>query len=195
MSLNLKSNLENRSPGRRSRIPVRVNCRERTAIVLVAEMDDSMAQDWEASKNNAFWNDFQDEGIAANTVIMVSPGALPRLVNGVLDSSSVTGEFSRRRGYLREELEAWVVNRLCNVLYLVPSKFDAAQDWARHGVDSAVALEVVADLEDLLGARLPQALAECRTPRELVSSVAARLLDGSNELPWWRSPWTTVEQV
>lgn len=195
MSLNLKSNLETRSPGRRSRIPVRVTCRERTAIVLVAEMDDSMAQDWEASKNTAFWNDFQDEGIAANTVIMVSPGALPRLVNGVLDSSSVTGEFSRRRGYLREELEAWVVNRLCNVLYLVPSKFDATQDWARHGVDSAVALEVVADLEDLLGARLPQALAECRTPRELVSSVAARLLDGSNELPWWRSSWTTVEQV
>jgi acyl carrier protein len=195
MSLELKSHFETSTSGRRSQIPVRVAGQGRTAIVLVAEMNAALVQDWEASKNTAFWNDFQDEGIAANAVVMVSPGALPKLPNGVVDSPSVTAGFSRSRGYLREELEGWVVNRLCEVLYLVPSKFDATQDWARHGVDSALALEVIADLEDLLGARLPQTLAECRTPRELVDSVAARLLDGSNGLPWWRSPWVTAESL
>ena len=195
MSLELKSNVQTAASGRRSRIPVKVTSQGRTSIVLVAEMDASLAQDWEASKNTAFWNDFQAEGIAANAVVMVSSGALPKLLNGVVDSPSVTGGFSRSRGYLREELEAWVVNRLCEVLYMVPSQFDATQDWARHGVDSAVALEVIADLEDRLDARLPQTLAECRTPRELVNSVAARLLDGSSGLPWWRSPWVAAESV
>ena len=195
MSLELKPNVQTAASGRRSRIPVKVTSQGRTSIVLVAEMDASLAQDWEASKNTAFWNDFQAEGIAANAVVMVSSGALPKLLNGVVDSPSVTGGFSRSRGYLREELEAWVVNRLCEVLYMVPSQFDATQDWARHGVDSAVALEVIADLEDRLDARLPQTLAECRTPRELVNSVAARLLDGSSGLPWWRSPWVAAESV
>ena len=195
MSLELKSNVQTAASGRRSRIPVKVTFQGRTSIVLVAEMDASLAQDWEASKNTAFWNDFQAEGIAANAVVMVSSGALPKLLNGVVDSPSVTGGFCRSRGYLREELEAWVVNRLCEVLYMVPSQFDATQDWARHGVDSAVALEVIADLEDRLDARLPQTLAECRTPRELVNSVAARLLDGSSGLPWWRSPWVAAESV
>jgi len=195
MSLELKSNVQTPASGRCSRIPVKVTSQGRTSIVLVAEMDASLAQDWEASRNTAFWNDFQADGVAANAVVMVSSGALPKLLNGVVDSPSVTEGFSRSRGYLREELEAWVVNRLCEVLYMVPSQFDATQDWARHGVDSAVALEVIADLEDLLDARLPQTLAECRTPRELVNSVAARLLDGSNGLPWWRSPWVAAESV
>ena len=195
MSLELKSNLEPPVSRRLSRAALRVIYDGRPAVVLVAEMDGSRAQDWEASRNTAFWNDFRDNGIAANAVVMVSPGGLPKLPNGSIDSPSVLVEFPRRRGYLREELEAWVVNRLCEVLYLVPSKFDASQDWARYGVDSAVALELVADLEDRLCTRLPQTMAECRNPGELVTSVTARLLDGSNTLPWWRSPWATVEQL
>ena len=193
MRLELKSNVETPASDRRSQIPVRVSCQGRTSIVLVAEMDASLARDWEASKNTAFWSDVEAEGIAANAVVMVSPGTLPKLLNGGVDSRSVTDGFSRSRGYLREELAAWVVNRLCEVLYMVPSQFDATRDWARHGVDSAVSLEVIADLEDLLGTRLPQTLAECRTPNELVNSVAERMLDGRDGLPWWRSPWATVE--
>lgn len=195
MSLELKSNLETPVSRRRSRAALRVIYDGRPAVVLVAEMDASLAQHWEASRNAAFWNDFQDTGIAANAVVMVSPGALPKLPNGTVDSPSILAEFPRRRGYLREELEAWVVNRLCEVLYLTPAKFDASQDWARYGVDSAVALELVADLEDQLGTRLPQTLAECRNPGELVTLASLRLLDGSDTLPWWRSPWATVEQL
>jgi acyl carrier protein len=195
MSLELKSNLETAVSGRRSRVPLRVIYEGRTAVVVVAEMDASLAQHWEASRNTAFWNDFQDIGIAANAVVMVLPGVLPKLPNGAVDSPSVLTAFPRRRGYLREELEAWVVNRLCEVLYLVPSKFDASQDWARYGVDSAVALELVADLEDRLGMRLPQTLAECRNPAELVTSATAPLLEGSDGLPWWRSPWVRVGHI
>jgi acyl carrier protein len=192
MSLELKSNLQPAVSARRSRIPVSVTHEGHSAVVLLAEMDPSLAQDWEASRNTAFWNEVPDDGISANAVVMVSPGALPKLANGTVDSRSVVAEFARRRGYLREELQAWVVNRLCEVLYFAPSEFDATQDWARHGVDSAVALELVADLEDRLGARLPQTLAECRNPGELVSSVTARLLEGGDGLPWWRSPWVTA---
>ncbi len=189
MSLELKSNLQRAVSARRSQIPVSVTHKGRSAVVLLAEMDASMAQHWEVSRNTAFWNEALSNGFSANAVVMVSPGALPKLANGTVDSRSVVAEFPQRRGYLREELQAWVVNRLCEVLYFAPSEFDATQDWARHGVDSAVALELVADLEDRLGARLPQTLAECRNPGELVASVTARLLEGSDGLPWWRSPW------
>lgn len=192
MSLELTSSPGTLISDRSNRIPIRVTHEGHNAVVLLAEMEGELAQDWTASTNAAFWNDFQRTGVAANSVVMVSHGALPRLHNGDIDSSAVLGRFSRGRGYLREELEAWVVNRLCEVLYLVPSKFDASQDWARHGVDSAVALELVADLEDRLGARLPQTLAECRSPKELVSVVTGQLLDGGDWLPWWRSPWVSV---
>ena len=195
MSLEVKSHLQMPVSVRPSEIPVRVVHEGRTAVVLVSEGDPSRARDWEASKNTAFWNTLQDEGIAVNAVVMVSLGTLPRLSNGSLDSTSLLADFPRRRAYLRGELEAWVINRLCQVLYLAPSKFDARQDWARYGVDSAVALELVADLEDHLKMRLPQSFAECRTPGELVSSTTTRLLEGNHKLPWWRSPWVAVESL
>lgn len=163
-------------------------------MVLVAELEGSLARDWEASRNTAFWEELQESGTAANAVVMVSPGALPKLSNGSIDTTSILAEFPRRRGYLAEELQAWIINRLCDVLYFAPSKFDACQNWARYGVDSAVALELVADLEDRLGLALPQALAECRSPSELVSSATRLLLDGSEQLSWWRSPWVTAER-
>jgi acyl carrier protein len=192
MSLELKSNLATAVSKGRHRLPVRVTYEGLAAVVLVAEMEASVAQDWEASRNTAFYDEFRKNGVPATAVVMVSPGALPRLSRGNLDQTSILSEFSRRRGYLREELQAWVVNRLCDVLYFAPSEFDANQDWARYGVDSAVALELVADVEDRLGMRLPQTLAECRNPGALVSSATRLLLDGSESLPWWRSPWVTA---
>lgn len=195
MSLGVKSHPQMPVSVSPSEVPVRVIHDGRTAVVLVSETDPSRAQDWEAWKNTAFWNTLQEKGIAVNAVVVVSPGTLPRLSNGNLDSTSLLADFPRRRAYLRGELEAWVVNRLCQVLYLAPSKFDASQDWARYGVDSAVALELVADLEDHLKIRLPQSFAECRTPGELASSATTRLLEGTHRLPWWRSPWVAVESL
>lgn len=193
MSLHLKSNLQTSVSRGRTATRVRVTHQGRAAVVLVAELDGTLARDWEASRNTAFRQELQETGTAANTVVMVSPGALPKLSDGRVDTMSLVAEFPRRRGYLEEELQAWVVNRLCAVLYFAPSEFDASQDWARYGVDSAVALELVADLEDRLGLPLPQTLAECRTPRDLVSSAMRLHLDGSERLPWWRSPWVTAE--
>jgi len=195
MSLHLKSDLQASVSERRAVTPLRVTHQGRAAVVLVTELEGSLARDWEASRNTAFLEALQGNGTAANAVVVVSPGALPKLSNGSIDTMSISAEFPRRRGYLGEELQAWVVNRLCAVLYFAPSKFDASQDWARYGVDSAVALELVADLEDRLAMTLPQTLAECRNPRDLVSSATRLLLDGSEGLPWWRSPWVTAESL
>lgn len=195
MSLHLKSNLQASTFEGRTATPVRVTHQGRAAIVLVAELEGSLARDWEASRNAAFWEELQENGTAANAVVMVSPGALPKVSDGSVDTMSILAEFPPRRGYLEEELQAWVVNRLCAVLYFAPSKFDASQDWARYGVDSAVALELVADLEDRLGMTLPQTLAECRNPKELVSSATRLLLNGSEGLSWWRLPWVTAESL
>jgi acyl carrier protein len=137
----------------------------------------------------------QEGGAPANAVVMVPPGTLPRSGGGVVEAVAVIRDFADRRGYLKDELKAWVVNRLCEVLYLAPGELDPNLDWARHGVDSAVALEVLADLEDKLRLRLPQALSECRNPGELASEAAARVLDVADRLPWWRLPSVATEGV
>jgi acyl carrier protein len=126
---------------------------------------------------------------------VVLPGALPRKPDGLVDGPSVVAQFARKRGYLTHELGAWIVNRLCEVLYLTPDEFDPELDWARHGVDSAVALELLADLEDRLRVALPQALSECRNTLELAARAKAEVLKEPNQLPWWRSPWVTVEEI
>lgn len=180
---------------RRATVILRVSHQRKAALVLVAELESASVRDWEATKNTAFWKAFQTSGIAVNAVVLVSSATLPRLPGGMVDAASVLAQFSERRGFLREELTAWIVNRLCEILYFTPGDFDSSKDWARHGVDSAVALELVADLEDRLGVRLPQALAECRNPDELVKEASKRLLNRNENLPWWRSPWVTTESM
>ena len=192
MSLDLTSTRETLLAPVKAAVPVRLTLKGRSALILVAELDGALARGWEAARNTTFWNAFQTHGIAVNAVVIVSPGTLPRRHGGALDETAVIADFAPRRGYLRDELEAWVVHRLCEVLYLAPGEFDPGLDWARRGVDSAVALELLADLEDWLGVRLPQALSECRSPRELASEATTRLLDDSERLPWWRSPWAAT---
>lgn len=195
MSLELNSNVQPIAAHRRATASLRVTHESRVAVVLVAEITGSNVQRWEACRNRAFWEELQTERTAPNSVVMVPEGTLPRSSSGKVDAPSVLKQFPRSRGYLREELQGWVVNRLCEVLYFTPSEFDPSQDWARYGVDSAVALELLADLEDRLGIRLPQTSAECRNPAQLVSEAAAQFLDGGDNLAWWRSPWAVAESL
>lgn len=193
MSLELDPTLPALSRLASSAVAVRVNHQERSTTVLVAELQGALARHWEASRNTAFLDALKRDSAAPSAVVLVSPGALPRSSNGSVEVATVVRDFGKRRGYLKEEVQAWVINRLCEVLYLAPAEFDATLDWARHGVDSAVALELLADLEDTLRVRLPQTLAECRNPRELAAEATARVLDSTGKLPWWRSPWVTTE--
>lgn len=193
MTLELKSQRRASTTPQPTAIPVRVTHEDQAAVVLITEALTSAAQDWELLKKKALSDGLNEMGVGADSVVVVSQQTLPTLSNGSIDVNRVLEQFPRRRGYVREELEAWVVNRLCEVLYFAPSELDAGQNWARYGVDSAVALEIVADLEDWLELRLPQTVAECRTPRELVSFASTRLLETGNRLDWWRSPWVTVE--
>ena len=170
---------------------VRVTHEARSVAVLVAELDGTQSRDWEAARNQAFLEAFRG-GTAPNSVVLVSPHTLPRRAGGAVEEAVVIQDFARRRGYLKDEIQAWIVTRLCEVLYLVPGQIDPTLDWARHGVDSAVALELLADLEDRLRVRLPQALAESRNPVELASEATLRLTDREDSLPWWRSPWVTA---
>ncbi len=173
-------------------VAVRVDHQDRAAVVLIAELVGALASHWEAARNTAFLDSVRRDSSAPNAVVLVSPGALPRFSNGAIETATVVRDFPKRRGYLKEEVQAWVINRLCEVLYLAPGELDAELDWARHGVDSAVALELLADLEDSLQVRLPQTLAQCRNPRELAAEATARMLESVERLPWWRSPWVTT---
>lgn len=195
MTLELKSQRRPSIGGQSKAVPIRAMRDEQTALVLVVEGLPSAPQDWDALRERAFLEAVDEVGVEADTVVIVPHRTVPRLSNGSIDVRNVLEQFPRRRGYLQEELEAWVVNRLCEVLYFAPSELDAGQNWARYGVDSAVALEIVADLEDWLELRLPQTIAECRTPRELVSFASTRLLETGNQLDWWRSPRVTVESL
>jgi len=195
MSLELDPTVTTLSRPAAPAVAVRVNHQDRAAVVLVAELVGAVASHWEAARNTAFLDSVRRDSSAPNAVVLVSPGALPRFSNGAVERPAVVRDFARRRGYVKEEVQAWVINRLCEVLYLAPAELDADLDWARHGVDSAVALELLADLEDSLQIRLPQALAQCRNPRELAAAATARMLESLESLPWWRSPWVTTEGV
>lgn len=166
---------------------------EREALVLLAEMHADETRPWEAIRNSAFLEELEASGIAAHRVVVLPSGSLPLNSEGSIDGTNVVANFPRTRGYLRSELEAWVVNRLCQFLYLTPSEFDPSQSWARYGVDSAVALELLADLEDRVGIPLPPDFAESNDPIGLVKSVALHVFQDQDNLAWWRSPWTTVE--
>jgi len=195
MRLQLKSNASAGSTASPSQLPVRVTAGSRTTVVLVTELDQSVARDWAASKNTAFMNAVDGMGIAANVVVSVPCDALRRLPGGNVDAVSVLTKFPLSYGYLREELEAWITNRLCEVLYFKPREFDPGHHWARYGVDSAVALELVADFEDYLGTRLPQHVAECKGAADLATIVMRQLLVAGPGLPWWRSRQATAEAL
>ena len=188
MSVHSKSNGV-ATPGR---IPLRVTYEGRAATILLAEASGSLAQAWDATQS-VLSDELELTGELPSAVVLLRENTLPRCANGDFDGRSITADFPRSRGYLREELLAWIVERLCQALFFQPSQFDPSQDWARYGVDSAVALEVIGDLEDMLGTRLPATLAECKNPEQVVTLATEILVDAPNLLPWWRSSAVTVE--
>jgi acyl carrier protein len=176
-------------------IPVRVANSSQSGVVLVAEVEASVAAPWEAFRNRAFWTALHRLHVASNDVVLVPSRALPRLPGGAVDAASVVASFATSHAYLRLELRAWVVNRLCQVLYLAPSDVDVGQGWARYGVDSAVALELIADLEDRVGVRLPAAIVERKSTTEVVDSAATKIIEQQDSLPWWRSQGTRTRSM
>ena len=56
------------------------------------------------------------------------------------------------------EIEAWCVNYLANLLKVPASKIDHQLDFDRHGLDSAIAVAMIMDLEDFLGVGLSPSL-------------------------------------
>jgi len=182
-------------PRKAARVRLRVSENGSVGTVLLTEAEPSQTRNWEAIRNTAFYGELEETGVPVTDVVVVPHSTLPRKPSGRPDPALVAAEFPRRRGYLREEWKAWVVNRLSSVLYLEPGSFDPDLEWARYGVDSAIALELVADLEEHMGVRLPQTMAECRNIAELVSCASSHLLVSGVRLPWWRSPsvsaWST----
>jgi len=176
-------------------LPLRARGDGAEAIILLTEIDPYELKNWAAIRNTAFWREVTNTGVAANSVVTLPPATLPGDPRGLEGTEKVISEFHISRGFFRRELEAWVSVRVSETLFLTPSEFDPAEDWARYGVDSAVALEVLADIEDLLGMRLPPSFAECRDPKTLVRLIAKHVLDHGGPEAWWRSPWVTVEAL
>ena len=71
-------------------------------------------------------------------------------------------------------IEGWLVSRLSQRLGIPAGALDVQQPLTRYGLDSIVALELVADLEDWFGCALPLTLAwDCPTIAAIVQCVAA----------------------
>jgi amino acid adenylation domain-containing protein len=74
---------------------------------------------------------------------------------------------------LGSAIEHWLVRRLAERLGMPATALDTHQPLVRYGLDSIVALELVADLEDWLGCTLPLTLAwDCPTITAIVQRVA-----------------------
>lgn len=167
---------------------------DREGAVLVQELDGASVIDWDTFRNRSFARGLRVTGIPVNAVVPVLPFSLPRLPDGRTDVSSLVSDFADQRGFLAHELEAWTVNQLCGVLFLTPERFDRHADWARHGVDSAVLLELLGDFEDRFSVRLPQSMSKCRNVVQLAHGASVELI-GAGMLPWWRSPITVARSI
>lgn len=53
-----------------------------------------------------------------------------------------------------ETLQDWLVTKLAEELGIDPSEIDVQQPFAQYGVDSVLAVTLVADLEDAMGCTL-----------------------------------------
>ena len=75
--------------------------------------------------------------------------------------------------HLSSIIEHWLVSRLAERLGLPATALDIHQPLVRYGLDSIVAIELVADLEDWLGCTLPLTLVwDCPTIAAVVQRVA-----------------------
>lgn len=163
--------------------------------VLVAEAESRAPVSWDAQRNTAFWKCHLSTGTWPNAVILVRPGTLPKATSGDFDHQAIVVEYRLTRGYLEAELRAWLVNHLCEVLFFAPSDFDEQADWARYGVDSALTLELVGDLEARLAIRLPQTLGDCRSVSDLLHLLRPYLHEAGAPTEWWRARDVSVEQL
>jgi acyl carrier protein len=57
-----------------------------------------------------------------------------------------------------QELKSWLVARVAKELKVPPERIDPDKELALQGVDSLLAVEIVADLEAVLGRALPPTL-------------------------------------
>lgn len=55
-------------------------------------------------------------------------------------------------------IEAWLVDKLSEILEIEPNQIDVRQDFEEYGLESAEAINLSGDLEDYLGCRLPPTL-------------------------------------
>src|SRR5215831_6714280 len=88
----------------------------------------------------------------------------PGLSRGISMRSApiiVHRSHSNRPSHLCTEVdtEGWLVRHLAHKLRMPPDALERQQPLVRYGLDSLVALELVAELEDWLGCTLPLTLA------------------------------------
>lgn len=53
-----------------------------------------------------------------------------------------------------DKLQEWLIDKLAQELAIDPSDIDVQQPFAQYGVDSVLAVTLVADLEDAMGREL-----------------------------------------
>ena len=78
-----------------------------------------------------------------------------------------------------KEIEDWMITQLSRLLRVAPHQIDSHQPLARYGLDSMIAAELTADLEDWLHRPLPVTLLEDEQTIEAI----ARALSASKEAP------------
>ena len=68
-----------------------------------------------------------------------------------IDRNSLSGARSKTVA----EIEAWLTNKIAELLHLIPEKIDLKQPLAIYGLDSVKAVSIAAELEEWLGITVP----------------------------------------
>lgn len=157
---------------RKITIPVMSNDRE--AIVILAEIPSQRSIDWAESKEELLFSHQAESDVRPESVFLILPNTLPSSPDGSISQEAAISVYGSGQLAI-EELRAWLVNRVSQIVLVPPANIDPDADWGRYGVDSAVLLELVGCLEEHLDMRLPHELAECSSISTLAEAIGSTM--------------------
>ncbi|MEM9948335.1 MAG: acyl carrier protein [Cyanobacteria bacterium P01_D01_bin.36] len=88
-------------------------------------------------------------------------------------STAQSAEKVPEKAYKAEEIREWLVNYMCRHLAIEPKEIDLDLEFDSFGLDSAVIIEMTAELEDYLGNMLdPTVVYEHHTINRLTEHLS-----------------------